>query len=141
MSRLFISQQEVDLAVNTLINQIQKSGKQYDYVVGIRNGGTHISPQIAIALGLTHKSVKISYYEEESNWPGVVPTIDDKDFTWQPNGLLVDDLIDQGLTVKAFKSYFGPIDVAVLFWKEDSIKPEYYVYKKPDAWLVFSWEI
>jgi xanthine phosphoribosyltransferase len=137
--KLYLSTQEIDVALDSLIHQIVKSDKQYKYVVGIRNGGTHISPQVAEVLHLPHKSVLISYYGE-SHQPCVEPEIGD-DFIWEPDGLIVDDLIDSGKTLDVFKSRFGPGDTAVIFWKEAyQPPPEYYVYKKPDCWITFPWE-
>lgn len=136
---MYISQSKIDVAIDNLAHQINQSGKSYKYVVGIRNGGVHISEPIAKALGLPHKTVGISYY---GNSKVAGDAVISKDFQWEPDGLLVDDLIDTGKTVDCFKDIFGQIDVAVLFWDTNyKQEPEYYVWEKPDAWVVFSWEL
>jgi hypoxanthine phosphoribosyltransferase len=133
-----INQDDVDYAINKIVGQIRQSKKKYKYIVGIRNGGVHVSQPIAAALNLPHKTVGISCYGN-STIAGE-PIIGD-DFQWAPDGLLVDDIIDGGKTIETFKSKFGPIDVAVIFWKQESHKPEYYGYKKPNGWLIFPWEV
>jgi len=135
------TEQAIDEMVQVLINQIKDSGNQYDYVVGIRNGGINISIPVAEALGLPHKSVKISAYDDMTKLKNV--QINKGDFEWKPNGLIVDDLIDTGATITSFKKIIGGGDVAVLFWKKeaDADDPEFYVEEKPDEWVVFPWEV
>ncbi|MCK9458158.1 MAG: phosphoribosyltransferase domain-containing protein [Proteobacteria bacterium] len=138
MDKLYVSQKEIDQAIDNLLYQIRQSEQHYKYVVGIRNGGVNVSEPIAKALGLPHKSVGISCYGDSKVLHE--PIISD-DFQWEPDGLLVDDLIDSGRSVIAFKAHFGEADVAVVFWKEGTIIPDYYVYKKPHHWVVFPWEV
>jgi hypoxanthine phosphoribosyltransferase len=142
--KYYISQDRVDWMIRTLIRQIVGSGTNYTIVVGIRNGGTHISKPVAEALGLPHQEVHISYYTTKS------PIFKNINFTWDKldNVLIVDDLIDKGKTVKALIHHCNQdldtipnsIDVAVLYWKYNSFVPTYYVEEKPDAWVVFPWE-
>lgn len=137
------SQQEIDKMIRVLIRKIKKSKEQYSYVVGICNGGINISKPLADALKLPHKSVTISCYEGMKKLDDI--KIDEGDFDWEPNGLIVDDLIDTGATITAFKRYFGEGHVAVLFWRKDAKyyvrRPEFYVEEKPNKWVVFPWEM
>lgn len=134
MKETIVPQEEIDQLIENLIEQIRNSGKQYDYVVGIREGGINVSLPISERLNLPHKTVKISFYDKNGG-------IDSDGFVFAPNGLLVDDLVDGGKTILTFYDKFGKLDTAVLFWKRGAIKPEYYGQEKPEGWLVFPWEL
>ena len=58
--------------------------------------------------------------------------------------LVVDDIWDTGLTMKAVLDYLGKEDVttATLFWKETAKeKPTYYAnVAKENTWIVYPWE-
>jgi hypoxanthine phosphoribosyltransferase len=129
--------------IDLLAEKIRKTGKRYEYVVGILDGGGHVAPHIADNLGLPYKTVKISYYDGQTLMPDA--KIEEHDFDWEPNGLIVDDLIDSGATISLFKQHFGEGHVAVLFWnpmaKKYIRRPEYFVKFKPKQWIVFPWEV
>ena len=112
VDKFYVSQSEINRAIDNLFHQIIHSGKRYKYIVGIRNGGMNVSEPLAVLLKLPHKTVGISCYGNSNIRHA--PIISD-DFQWEPNGLLVDDLIDSGSSVIAFKSHFGEADVAVVF--------------------------
>jgi hypoxanthine-guanine phosphoribosyltransferase len=69
----------------------------------------------------------------------------------KPSILLVDDIIDEGITMQkviyALKNKFKKIDIAVLFYKKvrtkiDFSKYKVYYYKSVgDEWVIFPWEI
>jgi len=138
MKKLHYTKPQIDDLIQRLLDKIVASGKKYDYVVGIRNGGIHVSVPLAKALGVPHKTVLISNYDRSG-------IIERDDFIWKPNGLLVDDLIDSGLTISLFKSNFGSADVAVLLWKQNASyyrqEPEFFAEVKPSEWVVFPWEV
>lgn len=134
-NKIYLSQSEIDEMIDSLIHQIKRGGKKYSKVVGIKNGGIHVSEKIAASLNLPHESVRISFYEGDFYE-------DYKSFNWCTNLLLVDDLIDRGRTCKHFYNTFGKVDTAVLLWrKESGIIPTYYARVKPQEWVVFTWEI
>lgn len=136
-----VSPKEVSSWIKDIATQILLSGKKYDYVIGIEKGGLHLSKPLSNLLCLPHKSVRISFYEHGSA-PALDPIVETNGFIYQPNGLLVDDLIDEGRTINEFNSLFGKLDVAVLLWNEDAFteKPEYYGAVKPKEWVIFPWE-
>ena len=131
---------EVNGMIATLASKILASGVEYKQVVGIENGGLNVSIPLAKILNLPHTSVRISHYNGRSRraWPFI---------SGDPPGtgnLVVDDLIDDGYTLRTYDDVFGLLGnaVAVLFWKAGSIpRPEYYVHEKPNSWVIFPWEI
>lgn len=134
MNKKYYSQFQIDRMIENLIRQINK---KYTKIVGIRNGGIHVSLRMAEALNLPHESFRISFYEGKftENYEG---------FNWCPNCLVCDDLIDGGHTLKHFFSKFGLVDTAVLLWAEHNkagIRPTYYAEKKSPEWAVFPWEL
>jgi hypoxanthine phosphoribosyltransferase len=140
MKKIYLSWSEVDQMVSRLLSQIVSSGKKFDQVVGVANGGLYISNKIAQVLNIPHKIIKISYYDGMNH--RLYPIIEKIDYPIR-NSLIVDDLIDNGHTCQTIKDHYGleTNDIAVLFWNTKSgIQPTYFVAEKPDAWIVFAWE-
>ena len=137
--KLVITQLQVDAMIKLLASQIILSGSRLTNVVGIAHGGLHISRLLAARLGLPHGSVHISHYDGQIQ--RAIPIVEG--YLPQSTGnLIVDDLIDDGQTMRTFAKYFGfkGNETAVLYWKEGSFKPTYYIKEKPDKWIVFPWE-
>lgn len=125
-----ISSQKVS---ELIVKLLLKIPNKYDYVLGILNGGINISVPIAKHLGIPHKTIKISFYDDKA--------MDYNGYKYQPNGLIVDDLVDNGKTLNYFYDNFGYLDSAVLYWNIESVvKPTYYAEIKPKGWIVFPWE-
>jgi hypoxanthine phosphoribosyltransferase len=138
MDEMYLDQEEIDEMICDLIHQVQNSGKKFSCVVGIANGGLHISIPVAAALGLKHKSVYISYYEKKHKREKPIV----RGSFLGSNCLVIDDLTDTGKTLDSFRERFGSNhDFAVLFWDTKTQKPEFYVKEKPPNWIVFPWEI
>ena len=148
---LLITPEQVENWIDNIFYQIQESGKKYDYVVGIREGGLNVSLPLACKLGIVHQSVKISFYHEDPDDPYSVsnlfhcsPIIETDGFECKPNGLIVDDLIDRGKTMQEFVKIYGVMDIAVLLWNEAGTlferEPTYWAKIKPPKWIVFPWE-
>ena len=141
-SLLHLSYRIVDEHTSTLIDKIKDSKKSFRYIVGIENGGVHISRKIASALNMEHKTVRISAYDDKGFKLRDIPIVSGNSFG--SNCLIVDDLVDTGSTIKAYDNHFGLKDnsVAVLFWnKQSGYQPDYYVLEKnPGTWIVFPWE-
>jgi len=134
---LNLSSWQVDLMIEHLAQMIKPHKDKYKTVVGIANGGLNVSVPPAQKLGLPQRSIRISHYK--GRVVRDVPIVEGL----MPAGscLIVDDLIDDGFTMKTCEQYFGKHDTAVLFWKIGSYKPTYYVTEKPKEWLTFPWEI
>jgi hypoxanthine phosphoribosyltransferase len=132
---LNLSAWQINLMVWHLAATIRPHKAKYQYVVGIANGGLHISKPLAEQLKLPHAQIRISHYN--GHMPRKIPIIEGQ----LPKGpcLIVDDLIDGGFTMQTCEKHFGKHDTAVLFWNKDSYKPTYYVQEKPPLWVTFPW--
>jgi len=147
MDKIYCTPSDINAMIIDLIRQIQTGMRfsrdtvKFTKVVGIRNGGIHISQPIARALVLPHEEVHISYRDGQDRREK--PIIKNINFTNVGRVLLVDDLIDSSVTRETFKTHFGPFEgMAVLFWNEKTQPPpDYYARTKPDAWIVFPWEV
>lgn len=141
---LLITSEQVEKWINHIFYKIQESGKKYDYVVGIREGGLNVSLPLARKLGIVHQSIKISFYHDELDSFHSNPIIETDGFEFKPNGLIVDDLIDRGKTIMEFEKIYGEMDIAVLLWNEAGTlferEPTYWAKIKPSKWIVFPWE-
>jgi hypoxanthine phosphoribosyltransferase len=130
---LNLSSWQVELMIERLAQMIDST--KYDSVVGIAFGGLNVSMPLAQKLGLPHFSVRISHYN--GRVPRETPIVEGQ----LPVGkcLVVDDLIDDGFTMRTFEKYFGKCDTAVLLWKVGSYMPTYYAVEKPQEWVNFPW--
>jgi len=60
--------------------------------------------------------------------------------TMRGTTLVVDDIADTGKTLLKFTN--KECKIATLFYKKHSItKPDFWVYEKKKAWIVFPWEV
>ena len=142
-----VTKNEIDQMINTLTNKITMDALHIDYVVGIERGGIHISKPVSKILGVPHKSIRISFYKEGTMRANTDPEVDfhGHKFNVKDNVLVVDDLIDNGHTVKYFQENIAcQSKIAVLYWNKKShynVKPDYYVEEKlENTWLRFYWE-
>ena len=140
MDKVYYTEHSINEMIDLLISKILQSQRKFQAVIGIANGGLNISTKVAAGLGLPHSSVHISFYDGtvKRKEPQIILT--DKP---TKNVLIVDDLIDEGNTLKAFDEVYGLEGnaVAVLFWNKKSFfVPDFYVAEKPNAWIIFPWE-
>ena len=139
--KVYYSEEQINQMIDELIDLIRASGERFTQVIGIKNGGVPVSTRIAKALGLAHTTVRISHYVGDQLRR--VPLVETDDHCHMPGHILiVDDLVDTGATINTFHHHFGNGMVAVLFWNADAEpRPDFYVKEKPDAWVVFPWEV
>jgi hypoxanthine phosphoribosyltransferase len=136
---IFIDIKQVQEMLDKLVEKILPNVSKFSWVVGIANGGLHISRPLAARLYLPHSSVRISHYERQIQRD--VPIIEG--YLPQATGnLIVDDLIDDGFTMRTFNKHFGleGNETAVLFCKKNSFVPTYYVAEKPREWIIWPWD-
>lgn len=148
MEKQYLTEDKVNKMLTDIITQMELVSFRYDRVIGIRDGGIHISKRIAEALMLPHEAVKISFYQGENMRK--TPVVDLEDF--EPSKkmfLLVDDLIDTGSTLHFFKEATGmeqyiDFDFATLHWNRMNRfgqKPNFFAEEKKWKWIVYPWEI
>jgi hypoxanthine phosphoribosyltransferase len=141
-----ITKQKVDSMVAKLASRISLDKNHFDYIVGIENGGLNVSIPLSKLLNVPHKSIKISFYNEE-NKANVTPIVDFHGHKFEKTDrvLVVDDLIDGGHTINYFnKTVQCKHKIAVLYWNKYgkyNITPDYFIEEKfINTWLEFYWE-
>jgi hypoxanthine phosphoribosyltransferase len=132
--------------IDRLLEDIKLSRRSWSVVVGIADGGLYASQRIAMKLKLPHISVDISWYDGETKREKpIVQTNNELLYTHGPR-LIVDDLTDTGDTFESYKEVYNfafSDDLCVLFHnlKLNMHPPRFYAAAKPDAWVVFPWEV
>lgn len=142
-----VTKDKVDKMILTLSKRILLDKLNLDYVVGIERGGIHVSVPLAMVLGVPHKSIRISFYKDESMSASTEPVVDLHDHKFNPKDkvLVVDDLIDNGHTLKYFQEKIhNQSKIAVLYWNKYGkyrVTPDYFIEEKfLNTWLRFYWE-
>jgi len=143
-NKVYCTSTEIHEMLDVLYRKIRDKGTQFTKVVGIANGGLNISIPLAKMLNLPHEQLRISYYEGD-----FIFEMQDYNHNKDDTILLVDDLIDSGKTVNYFNNKFNMCQgknlfVACLFYNAYNDNFQYanfYACEKPDAWIIFPWEI
>ena len=116
--KFLISYERYGIMIKTLTEMIKNSGLEFLSIYPIPRGGYPIAVHLSHFLN--------------------VPIRDEVILT-DKNILVVDDLIDEGETLKSFTEY-PHYKFAVLYKKPWSpIKPDFYI-GETDNWIVFPWE-
>ena len=144
--KIRLSWKDVNAYIDTLCQDVKNSGISYKSVVGIQRGGLNISMPLSECLGVKHRSVKVSFYDGDVKRDEPLIDLFDLDTCEKPF-LIVDDLIDSGITLKYLSERFGlkqgeDYHIAVIHWNkenESGLQPDYYAEEKPKDWLVYPW--
>ena len=143
---------------DNIVSKIKASGKDYDCILGIANGG--LVPTCIIAKDLKIKHVLTvslkSYVDEFAHDVQFITSINWSDLKGRKRILVIDDLIDRGETIYEVEKILGYLkyrnkltydfDTAVLYLKKNDeyvprVNPTYYSQiTDPKSWLVFPWE-
>lgn len=142
----YISWPEYGNLAEALAEKVRSSGKSYDLVIGIARGGIPVAMVVSDHLGVKIDFINVKSYNgiAERSPPRILSTL-----TGTIAGkkiLLVDDLVDHGVTMEIVTKYLndlGPklLDTAVLFKKPWSkVEPDFYL-EVVDKWVVFPFEL
>lgn len=141
-----VNKDKADEMTFKLSKRIILDNHKFDYVLGIENGGLNVSIPLSKMLELPHKSIKISFYNDE-NKINKIPNVDFHGININKSDkvLVVDDLIDSSATFNYFKNnIICNYKIAVLYWNKynkNKIIPDYYIEEKfMNTWLEFYWE-
>lgn len=142
----YISWPEYGNLAEALAEKIRSSGKSFDLVIGIARGGIPVAMVVSDHLGVKIDFINVKSYSGIAmrTIPRILSTLteDIKD----KNVLLVDDLVDHGVTMDMVKQYLAEqvpklLETAVLFKKPWSkAEPDYYL-EVVDKWIVFPFEL
>jgi len=130
----------------SICKEMDRNGYKPEAIVGLLRGGVVpariISDYFGIILDFFTLDVKLY---KGINLRDDVPKI--KHFFGDIENkrvLIIDDILDSGMTMNAVLEYFKGKDVktATLFWKEKNLKkPDYYCkIAKENEWIIFPWE-
>jgi hypoxanthine phosphoribosyltransferase len=96
---LNITEQQFNTYLLDLTDKIKNSNMQFDVVVGIENGGLHVSVPLAEALGIPHESIKVSWYDGQVLQTQPIVDLHDFNLSKYKACLFVDDIIDSRATI------------------------------------------
>lgn len=145
--KIILTHSKMDSMVIDICNRVHICGIPFKSVVGIQRGGLHLSLPLADCLKVKHRSIKVSWYDDDKKRKEPLVDLFDLDLTEKPF-LLVDDLIDSGGTIKYLIEKYNlkqgeDFYMAVLFNKKNNeagLVPDFYCEDKPEGWLCFPWE-
>jgi len=142
----YVSWPEYGNLASALAEEVQSAGKRFDLVVGIVRGGMPVALVVS-----DHLDVKIDFINVKSyvgigkrDVPRILSTLTEE--ITGKNVLVVDDLVDQGDTMKVVVEHLSAqspklLEVAVLFKKPwTKFEPDYYL-EVVDRWVVFPFEL
>jgi len=129
-----------------LAEKVHSCGKGFDLVVGIARGGMPVAMVVSDHLNVRIDFINVKSYVGigERGTPKILSTLTE-DIAGK-NVLIVDDLVDQGDTMKMVEGYLSAqeprlLEVAVLFKKPwTKFEPDYYL-EVVDRWVVFPFEL
>jgi len=158
MDRMHIEWHQFHIMIDALAHQVQESGWQPDYIVGLTRGGlipaTILSHRLKTPLETLKVSLRDGAEQEHNTWMA-------EDAYNKKKILIVDDLNDSGATINwimrdwmdsclmedpVWDDVWGnSVRVAVLYNSTDSaskLTPTYYLHSltEPKPWIVFPWE-
>jgi len=122
--------------VEKLANSLK--GKGFDKILVVTKGGLIPAYFISKILGINYiDTACVSFYEGTKRRELKVDKIEQNN---EDGWLIIDDLIDSGLTMKIVKQHYPKAKMATLYIKEhSSVLPDYYVQTFPDVWINFPW--
>jgi len=100
-----------------LVDEIQASGKKYDYILTIPKGGLVPSYFFADALQIPVETVTVQSYDGEDRGELVLHEQSgfSKEIKEGDNVLVVDDIYDSGATMKYITERFPAVDIVCLY--------------------------
>ncbi|HHU93964.1 MAG TPA: phosphoribosyltransferase [Alcaligenaceae bacterium] len=147
-SDLWVSWQQYNELIERLALQIHESGWKFDKIVCLARGGMRVGDVVSriydVPLGILATS---SYREAAGTQQGaldIAQFITITRGTLDGNVLLIDDMVDTGLTFKRVRDHLRnqfpaitELRTGVLWWKGHSeVEPDYFVEKLPtNPWI------
>ncbi|HYC11367.1 MAG TPA: phosphoribosyltransferase family protein [Nitrososphaerales archaeon] len=142
----YISWPEYGNLAEALAEKARSSDKSFDLVIGIARGGIPVAMVVSDHLGVKIDFINVKSYKgiAERSAPKILSTLTET--IRGKNILLVDDLVDHGVTMEIVRNHLaeqGPklLETAVLFKKPWSkFEPDYFL-EVVDKWIVFPFEL
>lgn len=129
----------------TLATSIHTSQKKYDLIVGVERGGLILAVHLSHILGAPMSTLKWSTRD------GAVQEVRNPDIMYanslKQNILVVDDIVDNGITAKGITGTYPFVDYASLIYNninQSNFTPTYYGWEinrnEIPQWINFWWE-
>lgn len=142
----YLSWPEYGNLAEALAEKVRSGGTQFDLVIGIARGGMPVAMVVSDHLGVRIDFINVKSYEGIGmrSTPRILSTLTEA--VKGKSVLVVDDLVDQGDTLKTVEDYLnqqGPrlMKSAVLFKKPWSkVEPDFFL-EVVDKWVVFPFEL
>lgn len=137
------TQEMFNEGIDLLASAIKNSGRHYSYIIGVARGG--LIPATALSYRLDIPLCPVTLQTRSGSREELGDTMV---LVHRHNCLLVDDIVDSGVTVGKLLQRWGrdKIDVACLVFNEghSDIEPIYYhklINKRVDpSWVTFWWD-
>jgi hypoxanthine phosphoribosyltransferase len=143
---MIVGWEEFGKLAERLLAKIERNGAHFDLVVGVARGGVPLSMVVADRLRVPVDFVNVKSYRKLGKRGEVKILSTLLSDAKNKDVLLVDDLVDEGETMKKLVEYlkekYSPVRLktAVLYRKPWSrFEPDYSV-GVTKAWVVFPWE-
>jgi hypoxanthine phosphoribosyltransferase len=140
MQNYFVSHEHFTKLAYKLLEDIKKSGKNYQAVLCPLRGGFFLSYFMSKHLGLPMRYLEISSYtgtEQKDFHIGNIPELQKGPF------LLCDDIFDSGNTIRKIREIYAGIemDIAVVLTKKHLDDIFFGEHVESDQWVDFYWEV
>jgi len=138
---MFYSYDKFNDGINSIVEQIKYQNYKFDYIIGIARGG------LIPATVLAYKFKKPILLIEWSNRDSGIKNISSEVYQIIQNNriLLVDDILDSGLTIKQLSNYISNFKTATLVYNIEQDVPCDFYHVKIDRnvnkeWVTFWWD-
>jgi hypoxanthine phosphoribosyltransferase len=133
--------EEFSKGIDALVDSINKDKFKYKYIVGIARGG--LIPATVLSYRLNIPVITVEWSTRDFGVKSISPDI--HDLILCNIVLLVDDIVDSGLTIRQLKQHIGVHKTAALIYntKQDIICDYYHKAIDRDVdkeWVVFWWD-
>jgi xanthine phosphoribosyltransferase len=140
-----LSYEQMNQDFRTLVQKIRASGKSYDGILAIANGGLAPAYYLAKTFDLPIECVSVKSYKGSESGEISERRIEgvEKQFKHPQNILLVDDIYDSGKTVSFLQQKYPEMDTAVLCvrYSKDAEKVTFFSHiLDHQKWIEFPWE-
>jgi hypoxanthine phosphoribosyltransferase len=147
MKKIKYNYKEFEDGVDYILNNIRAVGTTYDRVVGLARGGLPLAVRLSYELGMPLECITWSHRDFAQKEYNDIPADDMRD---GQKILLVDDIIDSGLTINSLLETWGVfpkenLSIACCYYNIDQdIQPDFWhktiERSTDDSWVDFWWE-